>query len=336
MLSFKTAAEFCEINCRSIVKTIALLPTRPPLLLCSDSTTFGMADNLHKAIRSMSLDDDDPITFPDEPQFRVFDANATSILGRLLNPDAQNMARMIEFMPTAWNYVRAKVAFTEDSPAFEAKNLNLPSGDVVVIEYEYEKIHKRCFGCFRMTHEKSSCPYSKKKNLRLVSKEAAPVTKDPVTPLIEGRLEGLPGFRLLFPQLPPEESRMAIQYVSHANETKRKARILRVQQAIEVDKDNPPASLTKFSHELNKEKGHVFDYGRTVSDQDIEVVKRPTPTLSAPVFGRLSFPTEVSSGESSGAPSRHKNPMVFSMGASGSCFTGMPKSKKKERRRPPA
>ncbi|CAN6885573.1 unnamed protein product [Brassica oleracea var. botrytis] len=217
MLSFKTAAEFCEINCRSIVKTIALLPTRPPLLLRSDSTTFGMADNLHKAIRSMSLDDDDPITFPDEPQFR-----------------------------------------------------------------------------------------------------------------------GLPGFRLLFPQLPPEESRMAIQYVSHANETKRKARILRVQQAIEVDKDNPPASLTKFSHELNKEKGHVFDYGRTVSDQDIEVVKRPTPTLSAPVFGRLSFPTEVSSGESSGAPSRHKNPMVFSMGASGSCFTGMPKSKKKERRRPPA
>ncbi|KAF3596401.1 hypothetical protein DY000_02026519 [Brassica cretica] len=313
-----------------------------------------MADNLHKAIRSMSLDDDDPITLPDEPQFRVFDANATSILGRLLNPDAQNMARMIEFMPTAWrlynrvrgialsrdrfqfifereedmltvlkdrpwsynhwtmvierwvpapprdfltsfevwirirhiplnhfttdtmylcakkigrviefaydpkvshttDYVRAKVAFTADSPAFEAKNLNLPSGDVVVIEYEYEKIHKRCFGCFRLTHEKSSCPYSKKKNLRLVSKDAAPITKDPVTSLIEGRLEGPPGFPLLFPELPPEERRMAIQYVSHANETERKARILWVQQAIEVDKDNPPASLKKFSHELNKE-----------------------------------------------------------------------------------
>ncbi|XP_018460717.1 uncharacterized protein LOC108831685 [Raphanus sativus] len=102
MLSFKIYSEFTESNCAPVVETIDLLPHRPPNLLCSNPSGSGMADKLHKAICSMSLDDDDPITLLDEPRYCVFDANANSILGRLLNPDAQNMARMIEFMPRAW------------------------------------------------------------------------------------------------------------------------------------------------------------------------------------------------------------------------------------------
>lgn len=61
------------------------------------------------------------------------------------------------------NYVRAKVTLNVENLAFEVKNLILPSGENTVITYEYKKIHKWCFSCFRLTHEKSWCPYSKRK-----------------------------------------------------------------------------------------------------------------------------------------------------------------------------
>ncbi|XP_013632785.1 PREDICTED: uncharacterized protein LOC106338320 [Brassica oleracea var. oleracea] len=50
----------------------------------------------------MSLEEEEPLTLPDSPRFRVYDKNEISLLGRLLNPDCQSMARMIEYMPTAW------------------------------------------------------------------------------------------------------------------------------------------------------------------------------------------------------------------------------------------
>ncbi|KAJ4901789.1 hypothetical protein Rs2_15740 [Raphanus sativus] len=130
---------------------------------------------------------------------------------------------------------------------------------------------------------------------------------------------------------------MAIQYISDSDKTERQARILRVQHSIELEKANPPALLTKLSHELNKEKGHVFDYSKNSPAPDDVVNPKPYATLSAPVFGRLSAPNEaLSSGDSSNAPSRPNNPTVFNVGASSSTFTRISKAKKKERRRPPA
>ena len=123
------------------------------------------------------------------------------------------------------DYVRAKVTLKVDDPAFEAKNLYLPSGDVTIITYEYEKIHKRCFSCFRLTHEKSRCPYTKKKHQGAVfSKPSIPITE----PTSEGTAapqigvtpaEGPPGFPPLLPELSEEDQRMAIQYVSHSDDT---------------------------------------------------------------------------------------------------------------------
>lgn len=56
-----------------------------------------MADLLHQNLKSMSIgDDEEPLTLPDSPRFRVFDENSISLLGRLLNPDCQPMANMIE------------------------------------------------------------------------------------------------------------------------------------------------------------------------------------------------------------------------------------------------
>lgn len=136
------------------------------------------------------------------------------------------------------------------------------------------------------------CPYSKQKLQKQPQKmlEKIPNAPTGVVPTLN-RLDGPPGFPPLFPELPPEERVMAIQYVSHSNETERQARILRVQQSIESEKSNPPAVLTKISHDINKEKGHVFGYGASSSGT---VVEKPfTHTKSAPTGDRIQLTSEV-------------------------------------------
>lgn len=66
---------------------------------------FFMADHLQEAIRAMSIEDDEPLTLPDIPRFRVFDENATSVLGKLLHHDCQIMAKMIEAMSSVWRMI---------------------------------------------------------------------------------------------------------------------------------------------------------------------------------------------------------------------------------------
>ncbi|KAG2309792.1 hypothetical protein Bca52824_029540 [Brassica carinata] len=218
-----------------------------------------MADMLHNAICAMSLEEEEPLTLPDRPRFRVIDENERSLLGRLLNPDCQSMAKMIEYLPTAWRvygrvwgialsrdrfqfvfqreedlqtmlqdrpwsynhwtmmlerwttnppegflqsmslwirirnippifytaetmyklasevgkveeinydpkisqtkeYIRAMITFDVANPVKATRKLNVPSGGTVTIEFEYEKIHRRCFHCLRLTHEKIRCP----------------------------------------------------------------------------------------------------------------------------------------------------------------------------------
>lgn len=61
-----------------------LSPTLPSVLRL---TASDMADLLHKSLRAMKLDEEEPLTLPDSPRFRVYDENSLSILGRFLNPD---------------------------------------------------------------------------------------------------------------------------------------------------------------------------------------------------------------------------------------------------------
>ncbi|KAF2573697.1 hypothetical protein F2Q70_00004783 [Brassica cretica] len=152
------------------------------------------------------------------------------------------------------------------------------------------------------------------------------------------RLEAPPGFPPLFPELQGEERTMALQYISHADETERRARIMRVQQSIEADKDNPPAVLFKISHEVDKEKGHVFQYDNPASEALPLVCKRAHPTLSAPSGDRnRGFNEGSSSGESANSRSVPKGPTVFQAGIFCSTSTGTFRNKKKKsRQRPPA
>ncbi|XP_048632950.1 uncharacterized protein LOC125607159 [Brassica napus] len=325
-----------------------------------------MADMLHKAIQSMSLEEEEPLTLPDSPRFRVYDENQTSLLGRLLNPDCQVMARMIDYMPTAWrvfgrvrgialsrdrfqfvfqreedlqtvlndrpwsynhwamvierwtanppedflqhmeiwirirhipvnlfttdtmyalakeigkveeiaydpkvshtkDYIRAKVTFNVDNPAKATRKLTVSKESTVTIEYEFEKIHKRCFHCLRLTHEKIRCPLLKK---GASITKSAPVATRPlsIAPVPTATLDGPPGFPVLFPELSKEDRKMALLYISHADETERKARILRVQQGIDESKMEASIRMTKITTVLDKGKGHVFSYKEPSED----------------------------------------------------------------------
>ncbi|KAL0716839.1 hypothetical protein Bca4012_066161 [Brassica carinata] len=402
-----------------------------------------MAENLHNAIGAMSLIDDDPIILPDEPEFRVFADNEKSLLGRLLNPECQVMARMINYMPIAWrlvgkvrgialskdrfqfifdreedlltvlkdrpwsynhwtlllerwcpspprdfltslevwirirniplahytsstmytlagkighveelaydpkvsqttDYVRALVTLKVDNPAFEAKNLFLPSGEITVITYEYEKIHKRCFSCFRLTHEKMRCPYAKRK--KPVGDQSSPAetlaeppTKNAKTSNAEvSTKEVPPGFPPLFPELSQEDQRMAIQYVSHADETERRARIQRVRQSIEEAPKVPDIRL-RISHDLDKNKGHVFNYNTEAAESSPQSRLGKAPVFSLPEPLTTGYESEASVEQATLSKHKIQGSTVFKLGSHvPSVSTGTSGSKKKDRRRPPA
>ncbi|CAG7894219.1 unnamed protein product [Brassica rapa] len=131
---------------------------------------------------------------------------------------------------------------------------------------------------------------------------------------------------------------MALQYVAHADETERRARILRVQQSIEEERVNPPAVLTKISHEVDKEKGLVFNYEDSPANDHPLMRKSSFPTRSAPAgdSNRVLL-VGTSSGESNNIPSSPKGSTVVEAKIFKATSTGSLRNKKKKpRQRPPA
>ena len=410
-------------------------------------TASEMADLLHKSLRAMKLDEEEPLTLPDSPRFRVYDQNSLSILGRLLNPDCQSMARMIEYMPTAWrvydrvrgialskdrfqfifqreedletvlkdrpwsynhwamalerwtdslpenflysmelwicirnipavffttdtmfklasevgkveeiaydpkvshtkDYIRALITFNTDNPVKASRRLNMPKGEgSVLIEFEYEKIHKRCFHCLRLTHEKIRCPLLRKDyraSNMLPTVQEGPQTSlqivkttgvSSVTPEV-----GPPGFTIMFPELSDQDRRSAMVYVSHADETERNARIQRVRHAIDDSAKTPPVILTKISHDLDKGKGHVFSYPDISSRLQWPATKKLQSTSSAPL---VSLESEGEAESSSVSLPVVLPPSDITTGfqvgtSSMDPTTGNIKGGKKARRRPPS
>ncbi|KAF2556187.1 hypothetical protein F2Q68_00013622 [Brassica cretica] len=137
-------------------------------------------------------------------------------------------------------------------------------------------------------------------------------------------------------ELQGEERAMALQYISLADETERRARILRVQQSIEEDKNKTPTVLAKISHDVNKEKGHVFSYDMPHSE-GFPLVGKPSRHALSARSGDHTCASQAgsSSGESNNFHLVPIGPTVFSVGALGFTSTGILRNKKKSRQRPP-
>lgn len=62
-----------------------------------------MSAAMDKALMAMSLEEEDtPFVMPDLPEFRSTERNNRSLIGRLLNPACQKMAKLILEMPRKW------------------------------------------------------------------------------------------------------------------------------------------------------------------------------------------------------------------------------------------
>ncbi|KAJ4868198.1 Uncharacterized protein Rs2_50256 [Raphanus sativus] len=56
------------------------------------------------------------------------------------------------------DYVRVQVIVDLNQPLRDKKSLTLPGGRVEYIDVEYERVRKKCFHCYRLSHEKLRCP----------------------------------------------------------------------------------------------------------------------------------------------------------------------------------
>ncbi|KAH0902096.1 hypothetical protein HID58_041599 [Brassica napus] len=141
---------------------------------------------------------------------------------------------------------------------------------------------------------------------------------------------GPPGFPVMFPEISEQDRRSAMVY--------RNARIQRVRQAITYAARAPPVILTKITPDLDKGKGHVFDYPDISSLLQWHATKKLKITSSA----RLTLLENESETESSTASLPALLPPFdittgFQLGISSKDPTaGDGKGDKKARRRPPS
>lgn len=75
-----------------------------------------MDENLAEVLKGMSLGEDKSIIIPEDDDFCAIERGGRSILGRLLNPECQNMGRMLKTMPKIWKvYERVRgLALTKE------------------------------------------------------------------------------------------------------------------------------------------------------------------------------------------------------------------------------
>ncbi|XP_013633455.1 PREDICTED: uncharacterized protein LOC106339208 [Brassica oleracea var. oleracea] len=381
----------------------------------------------------MSLDEEEPLTLPDDPKFRVFDKNETSLLGRLLNPDCQSMERMIEYMPTAWrvygrvrgialsrdrfqfvfqreedlqtvlkdrpwsynhwamvlerwtanppedflqsmmiwirirhipvnfftsetmyklasevgmveeiaydpkishtkDYIRALVIFNTNNPAKASRKLTVEGG-TVSIEFEYEKIHKRCFHCLCLTHEKMRCPLLKRGVYKAPKSSDVPRVNQG-GPIINEPPASPPGFPLMFPEQSAADRKMAMLYISHSDPTERLARIERVKQGISENMAASSVHLTRITKEFDKGKGHVFSYTELLESQQCGNSSQGVAPLQ--IRDKSDEDTESSASKFS-TRSAPIVPSGFQLGPSlEGRVTGNLGANKAQRRRPPS
>ncbi|XP_013651192.1 uncharacterized protein LOC106355863 [Brassica napus] len=152
-------------------------------------------------------------------------------------------------------FILAQVRLDIANPTTATHVLNIPSGGQVMIEFEYEKLRKR-----------PDCPMLHIKSPRAAASVNSSKEKVVNTVIARGQQElGVylsvpPGFEPLFPELPPEERAMAMQYIAHSDPTERQARIVRVQQSILTEGVPEWVDMPKISHDLFKDNSLVFGF----------------------------------------------------------------------------
>ena len=65
----------------------------------------------------------------------------------------------------AQDYVRIQVLLDVRNPLRNFKDVQIPTGEIISVTFDFERIRKRCFICQRLTHEKGACPYAQSRKI---------------------------------------------------------------------------------------------------------------------------------------------------------------------------
>lgn len=342
---------------------------------------FLMDEGLDKFMKAMSLEEDVPVTLTEDEDYSAAIRNGRSLIGRLLNPECQNMARMLRMMPKIWKiyervrgialskesfqfifdletdmqtvmkhgfwtfddwgmvmdrwmeypltdflqkasvwirlhklpvnyltlktiravsnpighvkdiefdptkphlqeYVRVRVIMDLQQPVRDSKLVNLPNGGSTTVDVEYERVRKKCFHCFRLSHEKQRCPLVKaQKNAGASAAEKGKAIA--ISPVIHRQHNhDLVGslMPLLAPSVPPGFAPKSIVapevfeqmqlYMNCTDPEERRIREFKMKMALQDLSMNPGAQSSYLRLEdppmisgvQNKNIGRVFDF----------------------------------------------------------------------------
>lgn len=178
--------------------------------------------------------------------------------------------------PQSNDYVRVKILFDVSKPLSKTKVVNLPSGGQAIISYEYERIHKRCFHCQRLTHEQTSCPF-KIRSLQNNQNQRRPLERvikdsDPLFGVLDERQVGInPSTGR--PKIANEVLEGMRLYLLSSSGSERIIREHRVKSSLAdigndlraqksyLSLETPP----KVTFDVDKGKGHVFGFDKVSS-----------------------------------------------------------------------
>ncbi|CDY44889.1 BnaA02g13930D [Brassica napus] len=135
-----------------------------------------------------------PLRIPASDNTDLIAANKLTIIGRVTNPSIQNTRAILNFLPQVWGLegrvegrdlatvttIGEELGFLADKVVEEAKvrvelngflplvmnmEIQLPSDEIITVEFEYIKIEKHCFTCFSLFHEDETCPIKPRNSL---------------------------------------------------------------------------------------------------------------------------------------------------------------------------
>ncbi|KAL0667124.1 hypothetical protein Bca4012_029828 [Brassica carinata] len=140
------------------------------------------------------LEEGEMVDIPDLEVEDLIEENSMSVIVRCLNPYVHKVGGLVKALPPIWGledrvqgrvvvesflgplgkvekvelhaknsnsleYVRALVTINTEEPSQFRRTARLKSGTTNPTELEYEKLLKVCYGCKRLTHDQTKCPY---------------------------------------------------------------------------------------------------------------------------------------------------------------------------------
>ncbi|KAG7551547.1 hypothetical protein ISN45_Aa06g022140 [Arabidopsis thaliana x Arabidopsis arenosa] len=181
--------------------------------------------------------------------------------------------------PQSRGFVRVRVLFDVNKPLKNSREVELPTGEVVTIGIEYERIRKRCYQCLRLTHDKERCHFNPSNRQAIATGRIKPAGAIP-TRLIPKISKDDPLFGVLTdddvgidtisgkPKIAKAVLDEMRQYLSVEDPQERKVRVVRVRKSVwdlEQDLQGQKTLLRLeapplFTTDVDKGRGLVFDF----------------------------------------------------------------------------